>query len=68
MFLEICMQIDSIVFALSRQSNKQRYAKTINLLCAGNKIFVFYQTQGGGLTPTHLAYALAQNVHAQDCV
>jgi len=23
------------------------YAKTINLLCAGNKVFVKYQAQGG---------------------
>jgi len=32
MFLEMCMQICSEVFALSRQINKQKYAKTINLL------------------------------------
>jgi len=44
MFLEICMQINSALFALSRQINKQKYAKTINLLCAGNTIFVTYQT------------------------
>jgi len=41
------MQIHSMAFALSRHINKQRYAKTINLLCAGNKVFVKYQTQGG---------------------
>jgi len=29
---------------------------TINLLCAGNKVFVKYQAQGGISTP--LAYAL----------
>jgi len=46
MFLEICIQIHSVVFALSRQINKQKYAKTINLLCAGNKFFVKYQPQG----------------------
>ena len=28
----MCMQICSEVFALSRQINKQKYAKTINLL------------------------------------
>jgi len=47
MFLEICMQIHTSLFALSRQINKQKYAKTINLLCAGNKVFVKYQAQGG---------------------
>jgi len=26
--------------------------KTINLFCAGNKVFVNIQAQGGGLTPT----------------
>ena len=51
MFLEICMQIYSVVFALSRQINKQKYAKTINLLCAGNNVFVKYQTQGSGFNP-----------------
>jgi len=33
--------------------------KTINLLRAGNKVFIKYQAQGGLLTPTLLAYALA---------
>jgi len=47
MFREICMQIYSMVFAISRQINKQKYAKTVNLLCAGNKVFVNYQAQGG---------------------
>jgi len=47
MFLEICMQIPSVVFALSRQMNKQTYAKTSNPLCASNKVFVKYQVQGG---------------------
>ena len=54
MFLEICMQINSVVFALNPQINKQKYAKTINLVCAGNKVFVKYQAQGGGLTSTPL--------------
>jgi len=49
MFLEICMQIHSVVFATNRQINKQKlYAKTIYLLCAGKKYFVKYQAQGGG--------------------
>jgi len=47
MFLEICMQIPTLLFALNRQTNKQKYAKTINLLCAGDKVFVKYQAQGG---------------------
>jgi len=29
MFLEICMQFHSAVFALSRQTNKQMYGETI---------------------------------------
>jgi len=33
-------------------------AKTINLLCSGNEIFVKHQAQGGELIPTPLAYAL----------
>jgi len=32
MFLEICMEIYSVVFALSRQINKQKYVKKISLL------------------------------------
>jgi len=31
----------------SQQNNKQKYAKTINLLCAGNKVFAKYQAQRG---------------------
>ena len=53
MFREICVLIHSVVFALSRQINKQEYAKTINPLCAGNKVFVKCQAQGRGLTPTN---------------
>ena len=59
MFLEICIQIPTLFFALSRQINKQKYAKTVNLLCAGNKVFVKYQAQGGVLNPPpFLAQAL----------
>jgi len=50
MFLEICKQIHSVVFALSRQINKKKYAETINRFCAGNKVFVKYQLMGV-LTP-----------------
>jgi len=56
LFLEYCMQIHSVVFALSRQINKpkvKKYAKTINLICAGNKIFITYQTWWG-FNPTPL--------------
>jgi len=53
------MQIRFVVIQ-SRQINKQKHMKTINLLCAGNKLFVSCQTQGGCLTPKSLlAYALA---------
>jgi len=34
-------------------STSKKYAKTIHLLCAGNKLFVKYQAKGGGLTPNH---------------
>jgi len=37
----------------------KKFAKTINLLCPGNKVFVKYQVQGG-VTPTPLAHALAE--------
>jgi len=37
MFLEICMQIYSVVFALSRKINKQKVSEN-NLFCAGNKV------------------------------
>jgi len=57
MFLAICMQMHSVVFALSQQINKQKVCEN-NLLCAGNKIFVKFQAQGFFLTITPLAYAL----------
>jgi len=46
MFLEICMQIHSVVFELSQQINKKMYTKTNNFLCADNKLFVTYQFKG----------------------
>ena len=58
------MQIFSVVFALSRQINKQKYAKTFNFLCAGNKEFVKYQAQGGVNPKTSpLRTPLQLNVH-----
>jgi len=45
MFVEIYMRIHTLLFALSRQINKQKYTKTINLLCGFNP-------------PPFLAYAL----------
>jgi len=53
MFLEICMQIHSVVFTLSQQINKQKVYETINLLCAGIKFFVKYPADGGVLAPTY---------------
>ena len=38
----------------------KKYAKTINLLCAGNKLFVKYQAEGGVLIPSSLAHGLAE--------
>jgi len=37
----------------------KKYAKTVNLICAGNKVFVNIKLKGG-LTPTPLAHALAE--------
>ena len=38
----------------------KKYVKTINLLCAGNKVFVKFQAQGGlPQTPPQLPTALA---------
>jgi len=51
MFLEISMQIHSVVIALSRQINEQKYMKTINFLWTVNNVFVTYQTQGGDPKP-----------------
>jgi len=46
MFLELFMQINSVVFALIRQINKQKVCENNSLLCAGNKGFVKHQAQG----------------------
>ena len=48
MLLKICMQIHSVVFALSRQINKQNYAKTINLLAKVVKFLYNIKLKGGG--------------------
>jgi len=40
------MEIHSLVFALRRQIKSKKFAKTIKLLWAGNKVFVKYQAQG----------------------
>jgi len=40
------MQIYSVVFALSRQIDKQKGCEN-NFLCAGNRDFVKYQAQAG---------------------
>jgi len=50
MFLEISMPIHSVAFALKincvYKLISKKYAKTTNLLCAGDKVFVTYQTLG----------------------
>jgi len=54
MLLEICMQINSVpwyLYYLDKLASK-KYAKTINLLCKGDRVFVKYQSQGG-VTPKH---------------
>ena len=38
----------------------KKYAETINLLFAGNKLFVTCQTEGGLTSPTTLACALGR--------
>ena len=64
MFLEICMQIYSVAFALSRQILTGKiYAKTINLLCAGNKVFVKNQAQGFFYPIHHLRTPLALKIN-----
>jgi len=45
------MQIYSVVFALSRQINKQKVCENNYSPCEGNKIFVKYQAQEGGFNP-----------------
>jgi len=51
MFLEICMHIYSVVFALSRHINKQNVCENNSSPCKGNKVFVKYQAQGTGFNP-----------------
>jgi len=41
------------------------YAKTINLLCEGAKVFVKYQAQGGFQPHPPLAYALLRSIHCE---
>jgi len=55
-----------MVFALSRQINKQKYAKTVNLLCPSNIVFVKYQAQGFFLTPPPLRTPLVVYVQKSD--
>jgi len=47
MLLEICMQMNSVLLALSRQINKQKVCEKIILFCADNEVFVKYQAQRG---------------------
>jgi len=48
MFLEICMQINSVVIQKLDKLTSKMYAKTINIFCADKNVFVKYQAQGGG--------------------
>jgi len=50
------MQILWVVFASSRQINKQKVIEKINLPYTGNKVFVTYQTQGGSNPKSPLAH------------
>jgi len=47
----VCKFIPWYLHLVDKLTNR-KYAKTINLLCAGNKVFVKNQAQGGVLTPT----------------
>jgi len=49
-----------MVFALSRQINKKKVCEIVNLLCAGNKVFVKYQAQRGFIHEHPFAYTLAR--------
>jgi len=51
MFLEICMQIYSVVFALSRQINKQKSLRKQLISFAQVIKFCKYHAQGGGVNP-----------------
>jgi len=62
MFLEICMQINSVVFALSRQIYTQKVCENNNLLYAGKNVFVKCQAQGGGLPQPPVAFAHTDRV------
>jgi len=58
------MQIYSVVFAISRQINKQKVREN-NLHCKVNKVFVKYQAQVG-VTPTLLRTPLCLNMFKQN--
>jgi len=51
------------IFALSRKLTSKKYAQTVNIFCAGNKVFVTYQSKGDVVNPKPpLAYALVHTV------
>jgi len=53
------MQIYSVVFSFSRHKLKsKKYAKTINILCAGNKVLKNIKRKGGIAPIPQHAYAL----------
>jgi len=56
------------VFALVDKLRSKKYAKTINSLCSGNKVFVKYQAQKGVLTPVPLRTPLCVQVCVLICL
>ena len=51
MLIEICMQIFPCYLYYADKLTIKNYAKTISLLCAGNKVFSKHQVQGGAVPP-----------------
>jgi len=45
------MQIQSMVFALSRQLNKQKVCENNNLPCTGNEVLQSIKRKGEGVNP-----------------
>jgi len=60
MFLEICIQLHSVAFALSGHINKKKVCESNESICAGSKVFVKYQAQEEGFNPNPLRTPLIQ--------
>jgi len=54
MCLEICMQVHSVVLALSRQINKQKVCEKVITFVQVIKFLLHIELNGGILTPTPL--------------